>query len=172
MKIYVVGSVASGKTTFSKKVSSLLDLECCHLDKLVHIKDPSNKKWGNRRRSDDEIDQLFKELIQKERWIVEDAGRKCFSEGFDNADVIVHLKPSVFTRRKRVFTRFVKQKLGLEYAVYTPNIRMLKAMYGWINDYEKGLDDLQLRLKPYKNKTIVLKHNDDINNFINTYRIQ
>lgn len=110
MKVYIVGSVASGKTTFAKKLSNNLDIQCTHLDGIVHIKDTTNK--GNIRRSDEEINRLFSEILNKPHWIIEDAGRECFSKGLEEADKIIHLKPSKYIRTRRIITRYLKQKMG------------------------------------------------------------
>jgi len=133
MRIYIVGSVASGKTTLAKK----LGIKCTHLDGIVHIKDKYNKEWGNIRRTDEEINRLFKSTIMKPHWVIEDAGRKMFSEGMEAADMIVHLKPSIFVRRMRVITRFFKQKLGMEDCLYTPSIHMLKFMFKALNNIDQ-----------------------------------
>lgn len=172
MRIYVVGSVASGKTTFSKKLSKALNMPCTHLDGIVHVKDQSNKKWGNTKRSDDEIDDLFSKQINKASWIIEDAGRKCFSEGMEKADCIVHLKPSVWTRKRRILTRFIKQKLGLEACLYRPSLKMLKAMFFWLNNYETAADGLEKRLEKYNDKTKTLRHKKDIEQFILQHKAQ
>lgn len=166
MKIYVVGSVASGKTTFTKKLSKHLSIDGTHLDELVHIKDESNKKWGNIRRPDDEIDCLFQSILKRPTWIVEDAGRVMFNEAMVQADVIVHLDPSRLVRKFRITSRFIKQKLGLEECLYTPNLKMLKAMYDWSFRYDKGLDDLKVRLSPYAHKSLVLKNNKEIQQYM------
>lgn len=168
MRIYIVGSVASGKTTFARKISKVLNIECVHLDGVVHIKDSINKKWGNTRRTDQEIDRIFSELINKSSWIIEDAGRKCFAEGLERADYIIYLKPSVMTRRIRIMTRFIKQKLGLEDCLYTPNLRMLKAMYIWTNNYEQGKDNLEERINQYSEKITTLISKREIEKFLST----
>ena len=166
MKINIVGSVASGKTTFAKKLSNKLGIQCTHLDGIVHIKDKSNKKWGNIRRTDEEITRLFSELINKSQWIIEDAGRKCFSEGMEKADMIIYLKPSKFIRKKRIITRYIKQKIGLEDCLYTPSLKMLKFMFRAIENYETGKDDLEVRLNQYNHKTVTLKNNKEIKEFM------
>lgn len=166
MRIYIVGSVASGKTTLAKELSSKLGIKCTHLDGIVHIKDKANKEWGNIRRPDEEINQLFKSTIMELRWIIEDAGRKMFSEGMESADMIVHLKPNIFVRRMRVMTRFFKQKIGMEECIYTPSIRMLKFMFKALNDYESGEDDLEFRLNQYTNKLVTLSSSKDIKKFM------
>lgn len=166
MRIYIVGSVASGKTTLAKKLSKKLGIKCTHLDSIVHIKDNTNKEWGNIRRTDEEINRLFKSTVMKPHWVIEDAGRKMFSEGMEAADMIVHLKPSIFIRRMRVMTRFFKQKLGLEECLYTPSIHMLKFMFKALNNYETGKDDLEARLNQYTNKVVILSSSKGIKKFM------
>ena len=46
MKIYIVGSVSSGKSTLAKKLSEALHIPYKSLDEVVHIPDKSNP-WGN-----------------------------------------------------------------------------------------------------------------------------
>lgn len=166
MKIYIVGSVASGKTTLAKKLSNKLGIKCTHLDGIVHIKDKTNKEWGNIKRTDEEINLLFKTIIMKPQWVIEDSGRKMFSEGMEAADMIIHLKPSILVRKIRVITRFFKQKLGLEDSLYTPSIHMLKFMFKALNNYETGKDDLEARLNQYTNKVVILSSGKEIKNYL------
>lgn len=170
MRIYIVGSVASGKTTLAKRLSNRLGTKCTHLDGIIHIKDKTNKEWGNIRRTDEEINVLFKCIIMKPHWVIEDAGRKMFSEGMEATDMIVHLKASLFVRRIRVMTRFFKQKLGLEESLYTPNINMLKFMFKSLNNYETGKDDLESRLDQYTNKVVTLSSDKEIKNFMESLK--
>ncbi|MDF2608089.1 MAG: topology modulation protein [Bacillales bacterium] len=166
MRIYIVGSVASGKTTLAKELSSKLGIKCTHLDGIVHIKDKTDREWGNIRRADEEINRLFRSTLMEPQWVIEDAGRKMFSEGMEAADIIVHLKPTIFVRRIRVLTRFFKQKLGMEECLYTPTIRMLKFMFKALNNYETGKDDLEARLNQYVNKVVILTSGKEINRFM------
>ncbi|MCM0651066.1 hypothetical protein NBE98_22160 [Clostridium swellfunianum] len=166
MRIYIVGSVASGKTTLAKELSNKLGIKCTHLDGIVHIKDKTNKEWGSIRRADEEINRLFKSTIMKPHWIIEDAGRKMFSEGMEAAGMIIHLKPSIFVRRMRVMTRFFKQKFGMEECIYTPSIHMLKFMFKALNNYETGKDDLEARLIQYTNKVVILSSGKEIKKFM------
>ena len=168
MKIYIVGSVASGKTTLGKNLSNKTGIQCTNLDGVVHIKDKSNKEWGNIRRSDKEIDLLFKSILLKPQWIIEDAGRKMFREGMEEADIIIHLKPSLVIRKLRIITRYIKQKLGIEKSIYTPSLSMIKFMFKALNNYETGKDDLEARLKNYSSKVLMLKNRSDIRRFIYT----
>lgn len=172
MKIYIVGSVASGKTTLGKKLSKIINTPCIHLDGIVHIKDKSNKVWGNIRREDHEINRLFLDVMEQENWLIEDAGRKCFNQGMEDADTIIYLKPSIHIRKKRVIVRYIKQKLGVEYCLYKPSIKMLKFMFQALQKYESGIDDLEQRLVPYNFKVKVLKNKKNINTYLRTVNAQ
>jgi adenylate kinase family enzyme len=109
---------------------------------------------------------LFKDIIDKPQWIIEDAGRKCFSEGMEKADIIIYLKPSVWVRKNRIITRNFKQKFGLEDCLYTPNLRMFRFMFRALNNYESRKDDLENTLSQYKHKTITFKKNKEINEYL------
>jgi len=109
----------------------------------------------------------------KPHWVIEDAGRKMFSEGMEAADMIIHLKPNIFVRRMRVMNRFFKQKLGMEDCLYTPSIHMLKFIFKALSNYETGKDDLEARLNQYINKVVILSSNNEIKDFIenNIYQL-
>lgn len=170
MKIYVVGSVASGKTTFAKKISNELEIHCTHLDSVVHVNDKENREWGNTKRTEEEITQLFEEVISKQNWIIEDAGRKQFRNGMEVADLVVHLKPSRLVKKKRILTRYFRQKMGLEDCLYTPSLHMLKFLFRALNKYETGEDDLEIRLNQYKHKTVILKNSNEVKHFIRSLK--
>ncbi len=97
MKIYIVGSVSSGKSTLAKKLSETLRIPYRSLDEVVHIPDKSNP-WGNRKRKVEERDKLFYSVIQQPKWIIEDVGRACFEEGLKKADKIILLEISTKIR--------------------------------------------------------------------------
>jgi adenylate kinase family enzyme len=168
MKVYIVGSVASGKSTFARKMSNIINVPCTHLDGIVHVKDISNKEWGNYRRTDDEIRSLFHKVIGEPHWIIEDAGRKFFSEGMAEADIIIHLKPGLFVRKRRILTRYFKQKIGLEESIYTPSFKMLKFMFKALHNYESGEDDLEERLCQHADKTLLLKTKNEMKQFLSS----
>ena len=166
MRIYIVGSVASGKTTLAKKLSEAIEIQCYYLDEIVHIKDSSNKEWGNIRRTDEEINRLFNEIIKTPNWIIEDAGRKIFNEGLDRADMIIFLEPNIHVRKIRIITRYTKQRIGIEKCLYRPSLRMLNFMYTSLNNYESGKDDVKAKIAKYFDKVIMLKNKKEIKKFL------
>ncbi len=58
MKIYIVGSVASGKSTLARRLSQSTGIPCFPLDEVVHTEDVSRPQ-GNRKRTAEERDALF-----------------------------------------------------------------------------------------------------------------
>ena len=75
-KVYIIGAVGTGKTTLAKKMSEKFNVEMYQLDKVVWDDDD-----GNRKRTDEEVNQIFNEILKKDSWIIEDVGRKKFIEG-------------------------------------------------------------------------------------------
>lgn len=80
MKIYIIASISSGKSTLVKRISKSIEIPNQSLDEIVYIADKTNP-WGNRKRPIEERDNLFYSVIHKPSWVIEDTGRPCFKEG-------------------------------------------------------------------------------------------
>jgi adenylate kinase family enzyme len=168
MKIYIVGSISSGKSTLAKKMSKSLKIPYQSLDEIVYATDKSSP-WGNRKRPVEERNNLFYTVIQQPCWIIEDTGRPCFEVGLRMADTIVLLEISSKLRNYRIIKRWIKQRLGIEKCIYNPTYEMLICMLQWSKDYDEGKENLEDRIFPYKEKVITLRNNMDINVFIKRY---
>jgi adenylate kinase family enzyme len=161
VKLYITGSVGSGKTTLARKISKITGIPCRHLDEVVHEEDPIDS-WGNRKRPVEVRDAIFAEILAEESWIMEDAGRECFLEGIRQADQVIFLDFPPLVRRKRILLRYMKQKLGLERCIYRPHFAVLKAMFRWADNYDSGKDNLKARIAPFRDKTVVLRSRRDV----------
>lgn len=147
-KIYIIGNVASGKTTLAKHLSKKLNINYYSLDKVVWDDENNHTK-----RKEQERDSLFKEIIKKDKWIIEDVGRNCFEDGREKADVIYFFNLRKRTIYFRIIKRWLKQVLKLEEYDYKPTLSSLKEMFGWAKNYKKNkLKDLSI----YKDKLIIL----------------
>jgi adenylate kinase family enzyme len=166
MKIYIVGPVSSRISTLSKLLSTKLSIPYTSLDEVVHIPDKEHP-WGNRKRDVSERDDLFHSIISKKEWIIEDVGRPYFEDGMRNADIIILLDILPYVRKIRILKRWISQRIGIEKSIYKPDIKMLKGMYRWSNDYDTGKDSLKERMFIYQEKVIVLKNDKDICNYLN-----
>jgi len=165
MKIYIVGSVASGKSTLARYISQITGIPCTHLDEAVYISDPT-QPLGNRKRPIEERDALFEKILTQENYIMEDVGRKCFMDGMKQADAVILLEIPLIFRQKRILLRWIKQNLGIEKCFYKPHIDMLKAMFQWAKDYDTNTDGTKGRVSFFQNKTILLRNNREINRYL------
>lgn len=163
MKIYIVGTVSSGKSTLAKKLSKELNIPYISLDDVVYQVDSSNP-CSNTKRTDLERDKLFNSIINNKDWIIEDVGRSCFKDGLKTADKIILLETNKYIRNYRIVKRFLKQKLGIEKCSYYPKLKMLILMLQWSRNYDSGKDTLKSKISIYKEKVIVLNNTTDINN--------
>ena len=149
-KIYILGSVGSGKTTLAKRLSSELNIPYYELDNVVWEFHPD----GDIRRDLEKIEEIFLEILNQDNWIIEHVGKSFFDKGFDAADTIIYLNIPKFILYKRVLFRWIKQNLGIENASYKTDVKMLKQMFEWVN---KDLNDSKLdKLQSYEEKLEIL----------------
>lgn len=134
-KIYIIGPVGSGKTTLAKVLSKKYNIDYYELDKVVFDDDD-----GNRKRTDEEVKDLFNKIIRKKKWIIEDVGRKNFINGIKEADIVYYLDLSSFEIYKRCLSRWIRQRFGRENYNYKPTIKGLVQMLGWARNNTKNKD--------------------------------
>ena len=72
-KIYIIGPVGSGKSTLAKALSKKLNIKYYELDMVI---------WdeNERKRTDEEIKEIFDGIMSQDSWIIEDVGRNTFAE--------------------------------------------------------------------------------------------
>lgn len=165
MKIYITGSVGSGKSTLARRVAKKLGIEATELDLVVYEPDPDDPE-DDRKRSIEERDAIFREVLARESWVMEDAGRKCFFEAPEKADQIILLQPSAAVRDFRILRRWIRQRAGKEACGYRPDFRMLKMMFRWRRDYDSGRDDIRERLSSFGKKVCVLTSDREVEQWL------
>ena len=149
-KIYILGSVASGKTTLAKRLSEELSIPFYELDNVIWEYRPD----GDVKRSIEEVQRLFMEILNNENWIIENVGKSHFNKGFDEADTIIYLNISKTVLYKRVLLRWIKQNLRIEKAPYKTDIKMLRQMFLWVDE---ELQNSKLsKLQHYEDKLEIL----------------
>ena len=153
-KIYIIGPVGSGKTSFSKELSKKYHIKCYELDKIIW-----DDNHNNRKRTKQEINKLFNNILNNKSWIIEDVGRDIFKQGRVDADIIYYLKQSKIKSYYLVIKRWIKQKIGIEKYNYPPDIIYIIKI---VNSYYKKEKDKMNNLKEYNNKLVIL-YNKDIN---------
>ena len=72
MKIDIIGSVASGKTTLAKNISLKYQVPHYEKDNIVWLRTDT----GDKMRTPEERDALFKRIVESDNWIVEGSPRE------------------------------------------------------------------------------------------------
>ncbi|RJE89586.1 hypothetical protein D3P07_04895 [Paenibacillus sp. 1011MAR3C5] len=157
-KILIIGIVASGKTTLAKQLSQTISIPWYELDCVVYHQTPE----GRIKRTADEQLVVIEEINRNETWIFEGTDRDSYQCLYEMADTIIFLDPPLWRRRVRIFTRFLKQKLGIEACHYHPDLKMLYMMYVWTRDFERDRERFEAKLHSYQSKMIKLSHNNNL----------
>lgn len=147
MKILILGTVGTGKTTLAKKLSKDYNIKYYEIDSIVH-----DDRQNGRKREEEEQNVIIKNINKNENWIIEGVLRKNLQYLLELADKIIYLDVPKYKRNIRILKRYIKQKLKLEKSNYKPDIKMLKMMFKWSNDFEKNKNKLENLLLKYKNK--------------------
>lgn len=154
-KILIVGIVASGKTTLAKRLSAELHIPWYELDCIVHQQTAA----GRYKRTVSEQLDVILDIDGNGAWIFEGTDRESYQCLYDMADTIIFLDTPLWKRRIRIFTRFLKQKLGLEVCHYKPDLAMLRMMYKWTRGFEQKRVSFEAKLQLHGKKVIRLTDN-------------
>lgn len=161
-KIHILGSVGSGKTTLARRLSTELGIPYFELDNVVR-KRHKNSHTGSNKRSPEERDALFHQIICQDEWIVEGVQSGWVNSSFEKADVILFLDPSMNLRRYRIIRRFILQKIGLEKAHYKPTWEIFRKMFQWNHSFEyESKPQILKELKAFPDKVMIITRDFDI----------
>lgn len=166
MKIDIIGSVASGKTTLAKKISLKYQVPHWEKDNIVWKRTAN----GDKKRTPEERDALFQQIIAGDNWIVEGTPRKNLRESFELCEYIIVLDERIITRLARVFKRWILQRLGKEKYNSKPTLQFLLYNIKWAFEFNKMKKQLFDELNNYGEKCKIFIRADDAWKFvINTY---
>jgi len=157
-KVFVIGIVASGKTTLAKRLSSKIDVPWYELDCIVHHQTAE----GRMKRSVEEQLEVIMDIDKNGCWIFEGTDRSSYQCLYEMADTIIFLDTPLWKRKTRILIRFIKQKLGIEKCHYKPDIKMLTMMYKWTHDFERNRAAFENKLRLYEDKVIRLSSNNNL----------
>jgi len=161
-KIYIIGIVASGKTTLAKRLSLKLNIPWYELDAIVY---PPVAECQPKRTAEEQV-EIIQRIDREGAWIFEGTERKSYACLFEMADTIVFLDPPLWKRKLRILIRFMKQKLGIEKCNYRPNWTMLKKMYIWTQNFERERSLFDQKLRNYGDKVIHISGNADLDKLV------
>ncbi len=146
-KILIIGIVASGKTTLARQLSDQTGIPWHELDDIVYERGENGYK-----RSPEQQSEWIHAVDRQGAWIMEGVDRSSYAELYDLADKVLFLDPPLWRRRTRIVKRFFKQKMGIEKCHYRPDLKMLKMMFRWTRDFERGRSEFEAKLARYGDK--------------------
>lgn len=147
MKIDIIGSVASGKTTLAAELSTKYKIPYYEKDNIVWERTEN----GDKKRTEEVRDKLFLEILSGENWIVEGSPRECLNESFEVCDYIILLDVNIMIRLYRVLHRWFKQRIGKERYNSKPTMSFLKWNIKWVFEFDKDKKKLLKKLQGYEN---------------------
>ena len=160
MKIYIIGSPGSGKTTLAKALSKRYNIKHYELDCIVY--DDNN---NHRKRTKEEIEELFSTIIKNKSFIIEDVGRNKFKKGREICDKIYYIKLNKARIYKQMISRWFKQRLGKEKYNYPPTIHQFFETIKDVKNYSKIEKTRLSELNKYKDK-ITFLNKKELNNLL------
>lgn len=161
MKIDIIGSVASGKTTLAAELSAKYKIPYYQKDNIVWERTEN----GDKKRRKEVRDKMFLDILARDSWIVEGSPRKCLNESFEVCDYIILLDVNILVRLYRVLCRWIRQRLGKEPYNTKPTISFLKWNIKWVFEFDKHKKQLLKQLKNYENLE-VFKNSKEAMSFI------
>ncbi|TCN01687.1 adenylate kinase family enzyme [Paenibacillus sp. BK033] len=151
-KIFIVGIVASGKTTLAKQLSEQLHIPWYELDAIVH----QHTETGRAKRTAEEQLEVIMDIDRNGAWILEGTDRDSYQYLYRLAETIIFVDTPILVRLWRIFSRFAKQKLGLETSHYKPDFYMLRMMLKWTSDFERNKTAFEGKLQKHGDKVVRL----------------
>ncbi|AIQ72729.1 hypothetical protein NST28_05455 [Paenibacillus sp. FSL R10-2791] len=159
MKIRIIGACGSGKSYIARELSRKYGVEYYETDNLVWDRSAENLRFSVEAR-----DAQLEEILDKPSWILEGAHYKWGQESFKAADLIVILNPNKVIRDLRVFTRYIKTRLGLEQANYKQSFKNLYVMiFEWNRGYDQEAAHRIIELTDtLSDKRVIVKNNKEL----------
>lgn len=162
MKLDIIGSVASGKSTLAREISEKYGIPFYEKDNVVWERTAA----GDKKRSPEERDRIFKEIIESENWIVEGSPRKCLQESFSYSDYIILLDINTCTRLSWVFRRWIRQRTGKEKYNSRPTLKFLCYNIKWVFEFNSERKKIIELLSQYGTKYKTFYNSEQAMQFI------
>lgn len=162
LKIDIIGSVASGKTTLAKRISRKYGIPYYEKDNIVWKRTLN----GDVKRNPEERDKYFYDIINEKNWIVEGSPRKILKESFGCCDYIIVLDEYTIIRMIRVFKRWINQRSGRESYNSKPTWNFLWCNIKWVLEFNQMKKGLLQELSIFGEKVKIFKHSNEAYEFV------
>lgn len=162
MKVYIVGSVGSGKTTLARKVAADLHIPHFETDNFVWTRNQA----GDIRNEIDVRNQLFSDAVKQDEWVIEGVHMDWTDEALLVADQIIFLDIPVNKRTWRIIRRYIRQLIKIEKVNYKPTFTIFRKMFGWNIYFEEQMKPVFLqKFEVFGIKVHYLRTNEEVENW-------
>lgn len=169
MKIYIVGSVGSGKTTLARKVAAQLQIPHFETDNFVWNHQPT----GDIRNEIDVRNKLFLNAVKQEKWVIEGVHIDWTDEALLVADQIVFLDITVNKRTWRIIRRYIRQILKKEKVNYKPTFTIFWKMFQWNTYFDDQMKPTFMqKFKVYGSKVHYLHTSEEVEDWFRKLQIE
>jgi adenylate kinase family enzyme len=163
MKIHIIGGTGSGKTTFSKKLASIYNLNIYELDDYYWLSETGYTKKA----SLEHMQNVYAKIIKKDNYITEGCYYECIDGLLESADKIIFLNPSFFLRKIRIYNRFIKTRVGIYKTKRKPTLKSVLSLIKQAKKfYPTYVKLVEVKLKAYEDRATVLKSKKAIKNYL------
>ena len=126
-KVFITGTVGSGKTWLANKLSKELGIKHYDLDEIEW-----EKKYTKRADIKDKIKKINK-ILKTKKWIIEGIYDFWTKKAVEKSDLVIWLKPKTQTLKLRLIKRFMKNKFKRS----SETFKDLKQLIISANNYNK-----------------------------------
>ena len=133
-KIRIVGSPGSGKTYLAEQLSKILDIPSIKLDDFFY---DMQAKVRDKPGPVAKRDAKLKAVLKKNHWILEGHWDDWSRVSFEQANLVVVLRPNTFKRKFRIFQRHLKRRFGIIKG-RKETLKDLLHLLDWSAKYEKS----------------------------------
>lgn len=163
MRIHIIGCSGTGKTYLARKLSEKYNIQHYDLDDIQW--DNSADGYGLKM-SVDKREELLKQILIQESWIIEGVYYAWVTESFQRADIIYVLDIPSYIYKYRIIMRFIKRKLGIEKGK-NETFKSVYNLLKWTNKYQNNnLKEITKILKQYESKVVWISDSREIDKII------
>ncbi|MGB6407000.1 MAG: DNA topology modulation protein FlaR [Planococcus donghaensis] len=163
MKIYILGSVGSGKTTVARRLSVSLGIPHFETDNFVWHRQTE----GDIRNPESVRDAQFLAALEQPSWIIEGVHIGWTDTAIHAADTVIFLDIPYHRRTLRFVFRYIKQRAGTEQANYQPSFSMLRKMFQWNRYFEDTMKpEFLAKLGAAPGKVVVVNNQKQLDKLI------
>ena len=159
-KIVVIGPSGAGKSTFSRKLSSKLNINLYHLDNIFWNSDKTHI-------TKEEFDKKLEEILSLDNYIIDAYYSRTYEARFKNSDTIIFLNYPLDLCINGVSERIGKKRLDIPWVEDEFDPLFMQWIKNWFIETKPIL--LNLLDKYRDTKTIIeFKDRNQANDFINS----